>query len=79
MQTDTFLGRVVGKRLRVLFRLPWEAWAANVPYNSECGSLTNVGYTSVNDNAYRHCGRVKESRLRPIPLAGFEVTAYGRF
>ena len=25
------------------------------------------------------CGKVKQSRLRPIPLAGFELITYGRF
>ena len=29
--------------------------------------------------ANARCGKVKQSRLRPIPLAGFELITYGRF
>ena len=29
--------------------------------------------------ANARCSKVKQSRLRPIPLAGFELITYGRF
>jgi hypothetical protein len=34
--------------------------------------------SSILSLANARCGKVKQSRLRPIPLAGFELMTYGR-